>query len=126
MIGLLEKCKEENLQVLFVATPWEIGEKYQKKNKYIGEIIESYGFRFLDCNLYLDEIGLDFMHDFYNRRHTNMAGAEKVTQFIGEYILDHYDLEAEHSTEVETDWNNMLTLYNAQAEEIRAAILNAE
>lgn len=124
LIQFMNKCKEENIQVLFLATPWKIGKENQKKNRYLGELIESYGFQFLDCNLYFEEIGLDVEHDFYNKTHTNMVGAEKVTKFVGNYILEHYDLNLEHSAEVTENWNRVLDTYNTQAEEIRAGILS--
>lgn len=122
LIQLMDKCKEENIAVLFVATPWKIDAENQLKNKYVGELIEANGFQFLDCNLYLEEIGLDFSKDFYNKNHTNMIGAEKVTEFIGNYVLENYDINTDHSEEVTADWNNMLETYNVVAEEVRAKI----
>lgn len=122
LISFLNKCKEENLQVLFLATPWQISTENQMKNKYIGQMIESYGFQFLDCNLYFEEIGLDVEHDFYDKKHTNLAGSEKVTAFVAEYILEHYDLSTQHSEAVTDDWDQMLEQYHAEADEIKEKI----
>lgn len=122
LVQLMEKCKEENIEILFVATPWKIDAERQLKNKYLSELIEENGFQFLDCNLYLDEIGLDFSKDFYNNKHTNMIGAEKVTEFLGNYILENYDINFGHSEEVNADWNHMLENYKVLAEKTRAKI----
>lgn len=122
MISLIEKCKKEEVEVLFVATPWKISAENQLKNKYLGELIEENGLQFLDCNLYLEEIGLDFSRDLYNKKHVNMVGAEKVTEFMGNYILENYDINLEHSEEVTADWNSMLERHKVIAEETRAKI----
>lgn len=122
LIELMEKCKKEDIQVLFVATPWNIGTESQMKNRYIGELVEEYGFQFLDCNQHVEEIGLDFERDFYNQKHTNLVGAIKVTDFIGSYIGEHYDLSTEHTKEVTDDWNRMLEKYNVKAAETETEI----
>lgn len=122
LVSLMEKCQKEDIQVLFVATPWQIDTERQMKNNYIGNLVEEYGFQFLDCNQYLDEIGLDFERDFYNPKHTNLVGAEKVTEFIGNYIEENYDLNIEHTQAVTDDWNHMLEEYDVKAEEVKAEI----
>ncbi|MGN1167469.1 MAG: hypothetical protein ACI4S2_13695 [Lachnospiraceae bacterium] len=122
LVQLMEKCQKENIQVLFVSTPWQIDSERQMKNRYIGNLIEEYGFNFLDCNQYIDEIGLDFEKDFYNSKHTNLVGAEKVTDFIGNYIVENYDIDTDHTQAVTDDWNNMLEQYNIEAEKTKAKI----
>ena len=63
---IIEKCKKENLQVLFVATPWQVTEEEHQKDNYIKRIVEEAGFRFLDGNYYAEEMGLEYNVDFYN------------------------------------------------------------
>lgn len=122
LIGILEKCKEENIEVLFVATPWGISEQHQLKNRYMGKLIEEYGFNFLDCNLYQEEIGLDYEKDFYNNNHTNLDGSEKVTKFLGKYIQENYDINTEHSEKVTEEWDKALSKYIIEAAEAKAEI----
>ncbi len=114
--SLLAKCREDDIPVLFIATPWSIDEENQRKNMYIKRIIEDAGFDFLDCNQYRDEIGLDRKTDFWDTRHTNMIGGAKVTRFLGNYIQENYKLSTEHSEEVTEKWNqtveeNSIDLY---------------
>lgn len=122
LVSIMEKCKEENIQVLFVATPWDIPKGRQKRNRYLEELIEENGFRFLDCNQYQEEIGLDYTKDFYNAKHTNLDGSEKVTKFIGEYIQENYDINTEHSDKVTEDWNNTLNKYIVEAADAKDEI----
>lgn len=123
LIDFMNKCREENIQVLFVATPWQISKDGQMKNNYLGRIIEENGFQFVDCNLYYDEMGLDFQTDFYNKKHTNVWGAQKVTRFLGNYIAEHYSIETTHSDKVAEQWDNAVKANNENVEkkkEIRA------
>ena len=76
---IIEKCKKENIQVLFVATPWQVTEEEHQKDNYIKRIVEEAGFRFLDGNYYAEEMGLEYNVDFYNPKHTNAIGAAKFT-----------------------------------------------
>lgn len=118
----LEKCRTEKIPVLFISTPWQITQEQRQMNRYMGEVIGEYGFSFLDCNLYAEEIGLDFKKDFLNSKHTNLVGAEKVTKFIGDYIEKNYDIDAEHSREVTDDWNRVAEQYEAEAVAAREKI----
>lgn len=120
LISIMEKCKKENIQVLFVSTPYAIPEDRQKMNNYMAELIEKNGFYFLDCNKYTEDMGLDYKKDFYNSKHANLWGSEKVTQFIGEYIQENYSISTEHTQEITDDWNDMLETYNAEIEELKA------
>lgn len=112
--SLLEKCKEENLEVLFLTTPWPITEKEQKKSNYIGNIIEEYDYPYLDMNPIKEEIGIDCATDFYEEKHVNIYGAEKVTAYLGKYIRDNYGFTPFHDEAVVESWNKAVNEYDKQ------------
>lgn len=116
LIRLMKKCKEEDIQVLFLATPWKVNAKAQRKNNYLARVIQENGFQFLDCNLYYDEIGLNFDTDFYNQKHTNVWGAQKVTRFLGNYIAEKFPFETTHSENTIKLWNKTVKDNNANIE----------
>lgn len=118
LISLLEYCKEKKLPVLFVSMPYEITKKHTRKNNYMRPIIESYGYTFLDCNDYYEEIGLDFSVDFYNTYHTNALGALKCTDFIGSYITGNYDIKPVISPAVKMEWDEAAKLNSRQYETV--------
>ncbi len=105
LLGIMEKCKEENLEVLFVMSPFQIKPAVQAKANRLKRIVEEHGFQFLDGNLCADEMGIDYSTDFYNKKHTNSIGAGKFTKYLADYILEHYDLKIEHSPEVKASWD---------------------
>lgn len=121
--AILEKCKKENLQVLFVATPWQVTEEEQQKDNYIKRIVEEAGFRFLDGNYYAEEMGLDYNVDFYNPKHTNAIGAAKFTTYLGNYIREHYDIKTDHSEEVAASWDKAAQKEEKEYEKAAETIL---
>lgn len=90
--SLLEYCKQNNQNVLFVATPFETNKEYKMMCNTYKRMIESYGYEFIDGNMFYDEMGIDFSMDFSDPSHVNLFGAEKFTRFLSEYIVTHYDL----------------------------------
>ncbi len=102
---LLQKCKDEQINVVFVSTPWNASEEQRRKNIYIGNIVEEYGFLFYNGNELVDEMGLDYTTDFYDNAHVNVWGAEKFTQHFGDFIVENFDLKpAKHSKSVVKSW----------------------
>ncbi len=73
LIELLEYFKSQDAQVLFVVSPMAIiTEDSETKYNTVGDIVNKYGYNFINANDYYREIGLDFSEDFYNVRHVNL------------------------------------------------------
>ncbi|WP_026521645.1 hypothetical protein [Butyrivibrio sp. VCB2001] len=91
LLDLLEYLKEKNQKALFVVTPYSSTEDEQKKINYISELISSKGYDFLDMNLYVDEMGLDFEKDIRDYgTHVNIVGGEKITDWFENYLKENY------------------------------------
>ena len=104
---LLDFCKEKELKVLFVVCPYFITEEDQKVYNTIQKIVEKEGFDFLNTNLYLDEMNLDFQTDFNDCNHVNCFGAEKYTDFLEKYLVNHYSLPDHRGEEVYASWDDL-------------------
>ena len=116
--SLLEECRKKGRQVLFVATPYVFSENYARRKLSMMEIVESYGYHFLDLTDG-EAYGIDYSTDFWDERHSNYRGAEKVTNALGEYIEKEYNIHAEHTKTAEADWENCVRLSNEQIRDIR-------
>ncbi len=112
LIDLLKFCQQKELNVLFVACPYWITEEHWKLYNAMQDLIESYGFKYLNANAYYEEMGIDWSLDFYNISHMNSLGSEKYTRFLAEYILEHYQLldhRNDDDTELrDTQWQDFL------------------
>jgi len=123
-IDLLDYCKEENLEVLFVVHSY-IQEKEDKKEfNYMKEVIDKYGFGFINTNDYYGEMGLDYSFDFYNENHVNIFGAEKYTDFLSQYILKNYELPDRRDDVNYSSWNEDYENFNKEVENNKLIIKN--
>ena len=102
--SVLDHLAQTGAQALFVNAP--SGESVEEKQKYnyIARLVGERGYRFVDFNDLIDDMGIDAGTDFYNRNHLNIYGAEKYTAYLMNYILENYELSPRHSQKAEADW----------------------
>lgn len=78
---------------------------------YIGEIIDSYDYEFVNMNEYYEEIGIDFETDYYDYGgHVNILGAEKCTDYLGK-LLKRYQIEDKRGVEKYDSWDQAYQHY---------------
>jgi len=119
-IDLLEYCRDEKLQVLFVVNPYALNEYDQMKYNYMCRVIQEYGFDFLNTNNYVEEMQIDYSTDFYDMGHTNLLGAEKYTGFLGNYIKQNYELPDKRNDKKYQSWQDDYKEWEEMIAPIRA------
>src|SRR5699024_4978230 len=82
LIDIQEYCKTTDCNYLFVVSTYIEQELHKENFNYISEIINQYGYNFLDTNDYYNEMKLNFKTDLYNYSHVNIFGADKYTDFL--------------------------------------------
>lgn len=107
LITLLEYCEEEDLNVLFVVSPYWITKDHQMLYNSMEDFITSYGFDYLNANEYYDEMGIDFTTDFCDKDHVDVFGAEKYTHFLARYIQEKYVLTDRRNEAGNDEWDEM-------------------
>ncbi len=122
---LLAYLKEKDINALFIVTPYSAEEEEQQEFNYMAKLIEDKGYPFLDMNRHLDEIGLDFATDIRDYgTHTNVLGAEKITDYFENYLKENYvgkglALTTDHRGDARySSWDKA---YNSYLSEIEAA-----
>ncbi|WP_026664631.1 hypothetical protein [Butyrivibrio sp. FC2001] len=105
MEKLLSFCEDNNLNALFIVSPGWVTKTAMATYNVAEKMVEDRGFRFINCNKYYDEIGLDFSRDFYNEGHCNVYGAEKYTNFMAAYVKEHYNLLDHRENSDYSDWD---------------------
>lgn len=103
---LLDYCDDQNLQVLFIVCPYIITETDWIVLNTCGDIIQERGYNYINFNNYYDEIGVDFETDFRDRNHVNYLGSEKYTNYLMNYISDHYELPDHRGDEAYSSWDD--------------------
>lgn len=116
LIELLEYCQQNKLyQVVFVNFPRYISNDPTNdvlaKMEQIQEIVEDYGYVFWDLQDDKLEIGLDVTQDFSSTEHLNILGQQKLTEFIGDWVINEYGLVPRTQSETnEAHWEDCATL----------------
>ena len=123
---LLEYCKQNDLEVLFLVYAYGSSEADQKKYNYMERRIEEYGFGFLNANKHLNDMQLDFERDFHDVDHVSLLGADKYTKFLAEYLTEQYDLPDKRNEEEYGQWNEDYQIWNSEMEVIREDMLKGQ
>ena len=97
LIDFLEYCKQEKLDnIVFVNFPRYL-ENMEQHNltslvKQVGDLVNQYGYQFLDLQNAGEETGIDLNTDFYNSHHMNMYGQIKMTEYLGNLAMNEYKI----------------------------------
>lgn len=114
---LLQYCKDEKLDnVVFARFPHIIDKtkyaRFKRTNK-AGEIINEYGFDFINLEKNQLDINLDKNKDFYNSEHMNIYGQQKLTKYICNIIQNDYGVKPHNLTDSQKKkWDDCVDFYD--------------
>lgn len=119
LLKIAELCEAENMELLFVKTPragWS-----QEKQNLIRYVAAETTTPFLDFNekSVMKEMAFDYKANARDGSHLNIYGAEKVGDYLGKYLTEHYTLPDRRSDANYTLWEEMLPVYQTQAQEAK-------
>lgn len=89
---LLQICKNNGIALLVISSPsarnWSDGREVS-----VTHWCEENNIPFLNLNEHNQEIRIDWSTDTFDRGdHVNYAGSVKMNRYLGQYLVDHYDL----------------------------------
>lgn len=114
MLDLLSYCKDEGVNVLFVAPVAVIeNEEALAQQEAVKALCRSWGFPVLDQAQLRDEIGMDLTQDYYNTGHTNIHGALKVSCYLADYLAEHYGFADKRGDPAYARWDAAYEEYAA-------------
>ncbi|MBD5458795.1 MAG: SGNH/GDSL hydrolase family protein [Lachnospiraceae bacterium] len=120
---LLQYLQENELQALFIVSPYGESLEDQQMFNYMGRIVEEAGYHFLNMNNCYDEIGIVFEEDFADyASHTNAVGAEKCTAFLEKYLLENYSFTDKRGNSSYSSWDRAYELWLEKVKEAKAVI----
>lgn len=110
---IIDLCNKNNVEIVFVNYPcyaWGKtnhgdGETLQKKWNMIGQLLEKENVTFLNGIQLADEIGFDYVVDLRDWRHLSGYGNEKITNWIGQWLVEKYNLEDHRNEEQFQCWD---------------------
>lgn len=87
---MLALCRKKNIPLMLFKSPRQ--EWYRFHTKAVEEIASARGIPYIDYNTLIDEIAINGATDFRDAEHLNNAGAAKVTEHMGAYLAEQYNL----------------------------------
>ncbi|MBQ6468532.1 MAG: SGNH/GDSL hydrolase family protein [Lachnospiraceae bacterium] len=105
MEKIIRKCRSAGTEVLLVSTPSPSNNNLARHNA-VSAYAEEAGLQYLDMNLLLDEIGIDWATDSLdNGDHVNVNGSIKVSEYLGGYLAGQYSLPDHRGEKAYESWN---------------------
>ena len=109
-------CEENGVELILMKAPtgtpdWHW---YDQWDVQIKEYAAEHGLRYYNFLENVEEIGIDFTTDTYDRGgHLNLSGAEKLSSYFGKILADELDLTGHHGEEeYEQIWTTPTEQYN--------------
>ncbi len=104
--NLLDYCDEENVNILFVTVPRaEESELIAKQINAINQQITDRGYPVLDLMDQPEVMGANPNRDYYNMGHMNVHGSVKYTQYLSEYLIEHYGFQDKRGQAAYESWD---------------------
>ena len=113
---MIRECKTRDIDVLLVFLPYPADQEDHACANRMEELADAHHVRSLNL---LDDCPVDYNTDMYDAySHMNPSGAKKVSAYLGEYIMDHYDIPDRRKDATYTDWNRDYEEYRDYKEEL--------
>lgn len=111
---IVKTAEKYGKNVLFIATPYAYSESRFSYQCALNAYMEKMGYPYLN----LDDkqarqiINLNYDIDFYNPRHVNFVGAEKITSYLAAYMKGHYRFTNKLDDKQKKEWENAVSAWD--------------
>jgi len=100
---IIEYCQKNDIEILLTHIPYPATDGKIGVSKYVQEISNEYNVNYIN---FLDMDIVNYDTDCYDSSsHLNPSGARKVTNYIGQYIMNNYDIQDQRKNEAYKFWN---------------------
>lgn len=99
---IIEECRSRGIAVLLTWLPHPADEGNQMSAHRVAQIAKQYDVNYIN---FLETDVVNYATDCNDpHSHLNPSGARKVTDYLGQYITEHYDIEDQRGNPVYADW----------------------
>lgn len=105
MNQIISLCRTNNIDILFVEMPSVTSWNYQRHNA-VSEYAKQNNIDFIDFNILYNDADISPLNCFRDRgNHLNYQATQKVTAYIGNYIMQKYNLKQVSDSKIADSWN---------------------
>ncbi len=104
--AIMNLCEREGVEVVLYSVPAPVNYNTYKHNG-IQMLADEYGLKYIDFNMNWKEIGIDWSKDSQDRGdHLNRDGGIKLSTWLGNWLMDEFDLPDHRSDpELAEQWD---------------------
>lgn len=107
----IEECQSRGIDILLIYLPFPAGEQSQMEANRVYDIAEKYQINYIN---FLDMDVVDYQTDCYDAdSHLNPSGARKVTEYLGQYITENYDVDDQRKNQEYSFWHEDYNEYQS-------------
>ena len=108
-------CRKEGIKLVLYAAPSPHCYSMKMLNGYV-KLAKDYGLDYLDANLDVDKLGIDFSRDYSDddADHLNLFGTRKMTKYLGEYLASECGLTDHRGDAAYRSWEEMFPDYELE------------
>lgn len=89
VLGDLKKLADDNnFELVLCVIPYTVGPEGGVYINAVEKYANENGIKFINFNLLMDEMGIDPVEDSSDSLHLNTVGAEKLSRWVGNYLLE--------------------------------------
>lgn len=101
---IIEDCQRRGIEILLTHIPYPAYTGYQEAGNMTYKIAEQYDIPYIDF-VRMNNV-VEYTTDCYDEgSHLNPSGARKVTDYLGKYIVENYDIPDRREDEAYTKWH---------------------
>lgn len=102
---------DEGFELVFFMAPAAITEEEQAQVNAVRDFAEENGHGFIDFHKLIEELEINYYTDFLDNWHLNGYGAEKVSSYLANYIVENYELEDHRGDKAYEQWDKSYERY---------------
>lgn len=100
---MIEYCKENDIDIIVTYAPYPAKDYYIAESKYVKTVCDEYGVDYIN---FLEMDVVNYNIDCSDATsHLNPSGARKVTDYLGKYIMENYNIPDQRGNESYSFWN---------------------
>lgn len=100
---IIEYCKQNGIEILATYIPFPAPESEMATSKYMQTICDEYNINYIN---FLAMNAVNYDTDCYDKdSHLNISGGRKVTDYIGQYIMNNYNIQDQRQSESYSFWH---------------------
>lgn len=116
---MVELCKENDIDLVAVRALYTTDVDDSQMYNQLFQYLDEESIPFIDYFALVDELGINLQTDFRDVDHVNILGAQKITRYMGQYLMSCYNLPNSQESRKGKLWRTNSFDYQARIEEAK-------